>query len=108
MLICLHAHSQSLPLLVDGCVNNVLLQTVRHKSNRRYALRLQKQQMLQRGQGKLVVYNELLQDSHLTGNVSHLSGIITLGNLKLNIDWHSMHTASIKQFHKDRFHLLIA
>ena len=36
------------------------------------------------------LYNELLQDSYLTRNVSHLSGIITLGNLKLNIDWHSV------------------
>ena len=36
------------------------------------------------------MYNELLQDSYLTRNVSHLSGIITPGNLKLNIDWHSV------------------
>jgi len=36
------------------------------------------------------LYNELLQDSYLTRNVSHLSGIITLGKLKLNIDWHSV------------------
>jgi len=36
------------------------------------------------------LYNELLQDSYLTRNVSHLSEIITLGNLKLNIDWHSV------------------
>jgi len=36
------------------------------------------------------LYNELLQDSYLTRNVSHLSGIITLDNLKLNIDWHSV------------------
>ena len=34
--------------------------------------------------------NELLQDSYLTRNLSHLSGIITLGNLKSNIDWHSV------------------
>ena len=46
--------------------------------------------MLQRGQGCWAnLHNELLQDSYLTRNVSHLSGIITLGNLKLNIDWHS-------------------
>jgi len=32
------------------------------------------------------LYSELLQDSYLTRNVSHLSGIITLGNLKLNIE----------------------
>jgi len=36
------------------------------------------------------LYNELLQDSYLTRNVSHLSGIITLGNLKSNIDWQSV------------------
>jgi len=36
------------------------------------------------------LYDELLHDSYLTRNVSHLSGIITLGNLKLNIDWHSV------------------
>jgi len=36
------------------------------------------------------LYNELLQDSYLTQNDSHLSGVITLGNLKLNIDWHSV------------------
>jgi len=34
----------------------------------------------------------------LTRNVSHLSGDITLGNLKLNIDWHSV-TVCIKQFY---------
>jgi len=32
----------------------------------------------------------LYNDSYLTRNVSHLSGIITLGNLKLNIDWQSV------------------
>ena len=31
------------------------------------------------------MYNELLQDSYLTRNVSHLTGIITLGNVNLNI-----------------------
>ena len=31
------------------------------------------------------LYNELLQDSYLARNVSHLSKIITLGDLKLNI-----------------------
>jgi len=36
------------------------------------------------------LYHELLQDSYLSRNVSHLSGIITLSNLKLNIDWHSV------------------
>jgi len=36
------------------------------------------------------LYNELLQDSYLTQNVSDLSGIIALGSLKLNIDWHSV------------------
>jgi len=34
--------------------------------------------------------NELLQDSYLTRNVSHPSGIIALGSLKLIIDWHSV------------------
>jgi len=31
------------------------------------------------------LYNELLQDSYLARNVSHLSKIITLGDLKLKI-----------------------
>ena len=30
------------------------------------------------------------KDSYLTRNVSHISGIITLGNLKLNTDWHTV------------------
>jgi len=38
----------------------------------------------------LSLYNNLLQDSYFTGNVLHLSGIITLGNLKSNTDWHSV------------------
>jgi len=33
--------------------------------------------------------NELLQESYLARNVSHLSGIIAPGSLKLNTDWHS-------------------
>ena len=36
----------------------------------------------------LSLYNNLLQDSYFTRNVLHLSGIITLGNLKSNTDWH--------------------
>jgi len=56
------------------------------------ALTIQKQQILQRGPGKLD--NNLLQDSYFTRNFLHLSRIITLGNLKSNIDWHSV-TVSI-------------
>ena len=33
------------------------------------------------------MYNNLLQHSYFTRNVSHLSGIITPGNRKSNIDW---------------------
>jgi len=39
---------------------------------------------------KVSLYSNLLQDSYFTGNVLHLSGIITLGNLKSNTDWHSV------------------
>jgi len=31
------------------------------------------------------LYSNLLQDSYFTRNFLHLSGIITLGNLKLNV-----------------------
>ena len=34
------------------------------------------------------MYSHLLQHSYFARNVSHISGIITLGNLKLNINWH--------------------
>ena len=44
------------------------------------------------------MYNELLQDSYLTRNVSHLSGIITLGNLKLNINWLSYFSSVFLDF----------
>jgi len=36
------------------------------------------------------LYNRLLQDSYFVRNILGLSGIITLGNLKPNIDWHSV------------------
>jgi len=36
------------------------------------------------------LYSRLLQDSHFVRNILGLSGIITLGNLKPSIDWHSV------------------
>ena len=54
-------------------------------------LTLQKQQILQRRQGKLVKqFIARLVHVYFTRNVSHLSGITTLGNRKSNIDWHSV------------------
>ena len=67
--------------LAKYTVNNALTLT----------LTLQKQQILQRRQGKLVKqFIARLVHVYFTRNVSHLSGIITLGNRKSNIDWHSV------------------
>jgi len=56
--------------------------------------------MLQRDRASL--YNELLQDSYLTRNDSHLSGIITLGTeVEYRLAFrNNLHIASIKQFYK--------